>query len=139
MLSCDDCFKKGLLKKDIPQKDIALKSLKQAEFFLNETKDLVDIQKDQMAVISLYNAFFHTSRSLLYKDGIKERSHYCIARYIEENYELEKFLNAYETIMSLRHNVQYATEAVEIDLDFSEFIEICEKYILKVEELCKEK
>ena len=140
MLSCKDCFEKGLLKKDIVQKDLAKKSVKQSEFFLGETQDLIEINKNQMAVISLYNAFFHISRALLYNEGVKERSHYCIARYIEEEYVNKeklnvKFLNAYESMMSVRHNVQYSTEIIEIDLDFNEFIDICHEYINKVSEL----
>ena len=140
MIDKNECFEKGLLKKDIPSLDLAKKSLKQADFFLRETEDLIKIDKKQMAVISLYNAFFHISRALLYRDGIKERSHYCIARYLEEEYinknKLDvKFLNAYETIMSARHNVQYAIEAVEIDLDLEEFYNICQEYSQEVERL----
>lgn len=140
LISKNECFEKGLLKTDVPNLDLAKKSLKQAEFFLKETADLIEINKKQMAVISLYNAFFHISRVLLYKDGIKERSHYCIARYIEEEYVNSdklntKFLNAFETIMSIRHNIQYSTEVVEIDIDLNEFYNICEEYSAEVEKL----
>jgi uncharacterized protein (UPF0332 family) len=139
LISEKDCFEKGLLKKTIKQIDLAKKDIKQAEFFLNETIDLVELNKEHMASISLYNAFFHLARSLLFKDGIKERSHYCIARYIEKNYKLIKFVNAFETIMSLRHNVQYSTEKVEIDIDLNEFCNICEEYIQIIGDLLNEK
>ena len=140
MTNTKECFEKGLLKKDAPSTNLAKKSLRQAEFFLKETSDLIEIGKKQIAAISLYNAFFHTSRALLYKDGIKERSHYCIARYVEEKYvnnkKLDiKFLNAYETIMSVRHNIQYATEIIEVDIDLEEFHNLCEEYISAVEGL----
>ena len=140
LISKNECFEKGLLKKDVPSLNLAKKSIKQAEFFLNETEDLIKLNKKQIAVISLYNAFFHVSRALLYKEGFKERSHYCIARYLEEEYvnknKLDtKFLNAFETIMSIRHNIQYSTEAVEIDIDLDEFYNICEEYIAEVEKL----
>ena len=133
-------IEKGLLKKDIPSLDLAKKSLRQAEFLLKETADLIELDKKQIAVISLYNAFFHISRALLYKDGIKEKSHYCIAKYVEEEYvnnnKLDaKFLNAFETIMSVRHNIQYSTEVVEIDIDLNEFCNICEEYRAEVEKL----
>ena len=140
MINKNECFEKGLLKKDIPSLDLAKKSLRQAEFFLKETADLIELDKKQIAVISLYNAFFHISRALLYKDGIKEKSHYCIAKYVEEEYvnnnKLDaKFLNAFETIMSVRHNIQYSTEVVEIDIDLNEFCNICEEYRAEVEKL----
>jgi len=140
LINKNECFEKGLLKKDIPSLDLAKKSLRQAEFFLKETADLIELDKKQIAVISLYNAFFHISRALLYKDGIKEKSHYCIAKYVEEEYvnnnKLDaKFLNAFETIMSVRHNIQYSTEVVEIDIDLNEFCNICEEYRAEVEKL----
>ncbi|MGM5485049.1 MAG: HEPN domain-containing protein [Nanobdellota archaeon] len=119
-----DCFRKGLLKKTIKQPGLAKKDLSQAEFFLNECEDLVGLSKKHMAVIALYNSYFHLARSLLIKDGIKERSHYCIARYIEENYDFSEFLDAFETIMSLRHTVQYSAEKVDLDVDLVYFINL---------------
>ena len=130
-----ECFEKGLLKKTFSQPDLAKKDLKQAEFFLKEAEELLELNKNQIAVLSLYNAFFHTARSLLFKDGIKERSHYCIARYLENHYNLGKFINNFETIMSIRHNVQYSTEKVEIEEDLTDFCEICHKFILEVEKI----
>ena len=140
MAKLDDCFKKGLLRKDSPSFDLAEKSLKQSEFFLKEAMELLELGKKQIAVISLYNAYFHTARSILFKDGIKERSHYCIARYLEEKYVNKKlitmkFLNGFETVMSLRHNVQYSTEKISIDEDLNELSNICEEFITAVENL----
>ena len=129
------CFEKGLLKKIKSQPDLAKKDIKQALFFLKESEELIELNKKQIAAISLYNAYFHTSRSLLFKDGIKERSHYCIAKYIENNYELEDFVNIFETIMSIRHNVQYATELTEIEEDLDEFASLCHEFIKKIEGL----
>ncbi|MFH1053691.1 MAG: HEPN domain-containing protein [Candidatus Woesearchaeota archaeon] len=129
MIDEEECFKKGLLKKSFPQPDLAKKDIRQADFFLKEAEDLINMNKKHIAALSLYNAYFHTARSLLFKDGIKERSHYCIARYLESNYKMEKFINAFETMMSLRHNVQYATEKVDIEEDLSEFVNICHEFI----------
>jgi uncharacterized protein (UPF0332 family) len=129
------CFEKGLLKKTFPQPDLAKKDIKQAEFFLKESEELLELNKKQIAAISLYNAYFHTARSLLFKEGIKERSHYCIAKYIENHFELEKFVNSFETIMSIRHNVQYSTEIIEIEEDLDELAVICHKFIKEVEKL----
>lgn len=136
MINEDDCFIKGLLKHDFPQPDLAKKDIKRAEFFLKESEDLLEINKKQTAALALYNAFFHTARALLFKDGIKERSHYCIARYLQNHYKkLEEFINAFETIMSIRHNVQYATENIEIEEDLSELADICSDFILNVKKI----
>lgn len=135
MIDEKECFEKSLLKKTDPQPDLAKKDLKQAEFFLKEADELLQMDKRQICAISLYNSFFHTARALLFKDGVKERSHYCIARYLENHYELQNFIDAFETIMSIRHNVQYSTEKVEIDEDLADFINICHEFISEVEGL----
>jgi len=142
LIKTKDCFEKGLLKKDIPSLDLARKSLKQAEFFLGEAHDLLDINKKEIAVLSLYNAFFHVSRALLFKDGVKERSHYCVARYIdsvyvEKNKLNKKFLNAFESLMGLRKNIQYSTERTIVDDDLNEYYDICGEFISEVEVLIK--
>jgi hypothetical protein len=43
----EDCFKEGLLKKIEPNIKFALKSLKQAEHFLSETEDLIELIAEQ--------------------------------------------------------------------------------------------
>ena len=131
----EECFRKGLLKTASRNPELAKKDLKQAEFFLREAEELLELNKKHIAALSLYNSFFHTARALLFKDGIKERSHYCIAKYLESHYDIEKFVNAFESIMSLRHNVQYSTEKVEIEEDLAEFINICHEFISEVEKL----
>ena len=132
--SLNDCFGKGLLKRINKQHDLALKDIKIAEFFLKEAEDQLEMNKEVMDALALYNAYFHAVRALLFNDGVKERSHFCIARYLEEEYVLKsrinvKFLNAYETIMSLRHNAQYSTEQIEIEEDLDELFNVCEDFL----------
>lgn len=76
----DDCFEKGLLKKAAKSKRLALQDLEQADFFLNEAFDLIDLHKKEMAAIAMYNAAFHAARALLYLEGVKEKSHYCLQK-----------------------------------------------------------
>lgn len=140
MTSLDDCFKRRLLIKTRPEKDLALKSLNQAEFFLNEAKELRKLGKERMAIISLYNAYFHTARALLFKDGIKERSHFCIARYIEEAYVRKKRLDsvyvaALDMTRDWRQEIQYSVEQVAITIDLRQMIETCQKFLEDVGKL----
>ena len=142
MTKLDDCFNKGLLKKDRPNMDLAEKSLRQSEFFLKEAMDLLELDKKQIAAISLYNSYFHTARALLFRDGIKERSHYCIARYLEEKYVDKnlvsaKFLDGFDTMMSLRHSIQYSTEKITVDEDLVELSNICDEFITAVKKLLR--
>ncbi|MFH1072242.1 MAG: HEPN domain-containing protein [Nanoarchaeota archaeon] len=144
MSKLDDCFGKGLLRKSARQPDLAGKDLRLADFYLNEAADLLEMGKKVMASLALYNAFFHCARALLFHDGLKERSHYCIARYIEEVYVGKKrldirFLNAFETIMSIRNNAQYSTEEITIEEDLEELYNICEAFIEQARKIIQEK
>lgn len=82
----EECFKQGLLKKIKPSMQYAEQSIRQAEHFLEEADTLIEKGIKDMAFIALYNASFHAARALLFRDGVKERSHYCVSKYIEEKY-----------------------------------------------------
>ncbi|PJA17411.1 MAG: hypothetical protein COX63_02790, partial [Candidatus Diapherotrites archaeon CG_4_10_14_0_2_um_filter_31_5] len=66
MNEVEDCFEKGLLKKTEKNKRIALQDISQAEFFLNEAFDLINLKKKEMAAIALYNSVFHAGKALLF-------------------------------------------------------------------------
>ena len=58
---------------------------------------------------------FHASRSILFRDGFREKSHYCLARFLENNYVKKKELEEEWVIMldhyrGLRHDDQYGTD-----------------------------
>ncbi len=142
MTELSDCFERKLLTNTSPSTGLARKSLKQAELFLTDAEDLIKIGKERMAIIALYNAFFHTARALLFKDGIKERSHFCIARYLEEKYVHKKvlnakFLNYLDTLRDARHETQYSLDITEIEIDLGAAIGICREFMKVVEGLIK--
>ncbi len=142
MTELSDCFERKLLTNTSPSTGLARKSLKQAELFLTDAEDLIKIGKERMAIIALYNAFFHTARALLFKDGIKERSHFCIARYLEEKYVYKKLLNAnflnyLDILRDARHDTQYSLDITEIDIDLGAAIGICREFMKAVEGLIK--
>jgi uncharacterized protein (UPF0332 family) len=142
LINVRECFRKRLLRRISPSRGLARKSLKQAKSFLKEASDLLNLKKERMAVIALYNTFFHAARALLFKDGVKERSHFCVARYLEEYYVKKdlldiKFLNYLETLRDLRHETQYSVEEVEIEQDLDEIYLICSDFIDVIEKLLK--
>ncbi len=139
----EDLFTRGLLKRAERSKELAEKSLKQAEFFLNETIDLIRLEKKRMAIIALYNAYFHVTRALLFKDGVKEKSHYAVARYLEYEYvdkgKLNRnFLLVLDAMRDHRHESQYAVDEIEIEIDFEGYIETCKKFIEIVRVILKD-
>jgi len=135
-----DCFERRLLTNTGPSTGLARKSLKQAEIFLVDAVDLINIGKSRMATIALYNAFFHTARALLFRDGIKERSHFCIARYIEEKYVCKgllkaDFLSYLDALRDARHETQYSLDVISLEIDMNAAVGICREFMKAVEGL----
>ena len=115
-------------------------SIKQAEHFLTESNELIDHNIKDMAFIALYNASFHAARALLFKDGIKERSHYCVNKYIEEKYQEKELITLRQAIIldSLREKrnvVQYSIEQPEITENLDEIYNEVEEFIERVKEI----
>lgn len=138
LIDVKGCFEQNLLSRITPSIGLARKSIRQARSFLKDAEDLIKIGKDRMAVIALYNAFFHAARALLFKDGVKERSHFCVARYLEEYYVKRelidiKFLNYVDSLRDLRHDIQYSVEEAEIEEDLGEVHAVCLSFIEAVE------
>lgn len=136
MTSLEDCFAKGLFKKTAKSKTLALQDIKQAEFFLGEAVDLVRFKKKEMAAIALYNAVFHAGRALLFRDGIKERSHYCLQKYLEEKYQKPGVLTAeqvalFDVLRGIRQEVQYGVTKVRFEENLAELCDKTEKFIEK--------
>ncbi len=140
MTDLSDCFERKLLTSTNPSRGLAKKSLRHAALFLSDAEDLIKIEKERMATIALYDAFFHTARALLFKDGIKEGSHFCIARYIEEKYVKTNllpinFLDYLDTLRDARHETQYSLEILKVEIDLNAGTDICREFMKAVEGL----
>lgn len=82
----EDCMEKGLLRKIPPSKDNALRSLRKAEKWLEEAEKAFKSDIFNSSVLASYMAMFHAARAILFLDGFREKSHACVARYLEEKY-----------------------------------------------------
>jgi uncharacterized protein (UPF0332 family) len=86
----DDCFKLRLLRKIKPDKIKSKKSIEIAEKELMNLKLFMDFARKHkqfsFIIRESYNVIFHSSRALLYYDGIQEKSHYAIYIYLKDKY-----------------------------------------------------
>ena len=138
----DGCFEQGMLKKIKPNLNYAEQSLKQSEHFLDEAETLINSEIKDMAFIALYNASFHAARALLFRDGIKERSHYCVCKYIEEKYQMQELVTMQHAVIldslrSKRNDIQYALEAPEMEEDLNEIFGQVSDFLERVKEIIK--
>ena len=139
----DNCLKTGLLKTVFPSPISVKKSLIQANFFLKEASDLIDNSKKEMAMLALYNAAFHAARAILFLDGIKEKSHYCLQKYLEAKAEQTNIVlpadaELFDNLRTMRQEVQYdlskfvfEEDLVELYNQTLDFIERVKKIVEK--------
>jgi len=79
----DECCERGLLRNVPASEEKARISLAQAREWITEAGYDCDADALRSGLIAVYMGYFHAARALLYRDGIREKSHYCIGVYLE--------------------------------------------------------
>ncbi len=111
-----DCFKDGLLRKTKPSKQYAVKSLDTSLSYIQNAKDNIKMNNNNLVIFCSYTAMFHAARGLLYRDGVKERSHICVVSYLRETYpNLKRLSNQLDAYRRNRHNTLYALDVLISD------------------------
>ena len=108
----NDCMREGLLRKMPPSKDKATQSLKKAREWLKEGENSLKGDAFSSSILASYMVMFHAARTILFFDGFREKSHACVARYLEEKYVKtgkldKKWVELLDHSREIRHNDQY--------------------------------
>jgi uncharacterized protein (UPF0332 family) len=80
----EDCFRKGLLRRVEPSLTKSKDSVTEAREWLSEAMKNKASEAYKSAISSLYLAIFHSARAVLFRDGVREKSHYCVGVYLEK-------------------------------------------------------
>jgi len=72
--------------------------------------------------------------ALLYLEGIKERSHYCLQKYLEQKFGKKGMLGSeelslFDLLRGIRQEVQYNVAKVKFEEDLNELYGKTEKFI----------
>lgn len=110
-LSYEDCLDKGLLRKIPPSSDKALRSFEKSQKWLEEARNTFKSNAPNSSVSASYLSMFHAARSILFWDGFREKSHACVARYLEQYVKKEKleqkWIDLLDHCREIRHDDQY--------------------------------
>jgi uncharacterized protein (UPF0332 family) len=138
----DDCFRLGLRRRTEPSRSKSDQSLLSAREWLSEAKKNLEAQALRSALSSAYLAVFHSARAVLFRDGVREKSHYCIGlylqRYVEEGSLEEDWPMLFDRIRSVRHADQYSFMARPTDEEVQAGIDLAERFIERMERLIEE-
>jgi uncharacterized protein (UPF0332 family) len=113
----NDCVRARLLRKIPPSKDKATQSFKKAREWWKESENSLKGDAFNSSILASYMVMFHAARAILFFDGFREKSHACVARYLEEKYVKtgkldKKWVELLDHSREIRHGDQY-------DLSFS--------------------
>ena len=137
-MSLEECFEKGLLRKEIISRNKIINSVKLSKRFLNSAKANLKINEYEMCFIATYNSMFHAARSMLFSFGVSERSHKCMIEFLLDKIkdkDILKYLQILDSYRIMRHKIHYAgnlvsKEDVEESIhDAEEFLSLVKKYI----------
>ena len=134
-MKIEDCFRERLLRKIKPDLDKSQTSLKVAEKKLKEAKDILESEFYDMAILLAYTAMFHSARSLLYKDGVQEKSHYAVQIYLKEEYGNKlpiSTINSFDVHRVERHDALYGLEYKPEKEDAESAISDAENFIKEI-------
>ncbi len=140
VFSYKDCLEKGLLRKIPPSRDKATGSIKKAEKWLEEADRALKAGAVESSVLASYMVFFHSARAVLFRDGFREKSHACIARYLEEKYvkqgRLEKkWVELLDLQRELRHAGQYDLSFCVTEKEAQNAIESAKEFLERIKVL----
>ena len=106
-------FRRGLLKRITPDIENAHRSIKLPRSNIKDADENLRICRYRVVIVSSYTAMFHAARALLFKDGIKERSHECVPKYLKEKYnDMSIHANVLDTYRRFRYSAIYGLDVV---------------------------
>ena len=107
-----ECLEKRKLVRFPLSKKLVEREIEQAETDLADSKDSLKVKKYKWATIQAYYCMFHAARSLIYRKGYREKSHYALmvaikALYLGEGIIPREMLENFQTAKNLREDADY--------------------------------
>jgi len=109
------CLESGKIVSFPKGKELIGKELAVARSDLLDAKAGYENQRYKWCTIQAYYAMFHAARALVYSQGYREKSHYCLAvalraLFVEEGQIEAKFARDFLNAMNLREAADYEAE-----------------------------
>lgn len=136
------CFKRGLLRKVEPSDIKSRQSLKEGDKWLRESVKNLNSGAYSSAQLTTYLVVFHAARAVLFRDGVREKSHYCIGIYLDayNNMELleERWPLLFDRMRSTRHAGQYSFQIEPSQEEVESGIKSAKDFIIRIRKLIEE-
>ena len=84
-------------------------------------------------------AMFHAAWAILFRDGIREKSHYCIARYLEKYVDdgllEEEWVVLLDRIREVRHQDQYTLYHHTTEEEADSVLKSAKQFVQRIKKL----
>ena len=132
----------GLLRKIPESRNKSQESIKAARSWCNEAGVNLKSKSYRSCILTGYLAMFHAGRAVLFADGFREKSHFAIARYLEDKYARKgllekKWINLLDHYREMRHEDQYSTNFLASEDEARQAIHSAEEFIERMENLLR--
>ncbi len=138
----DKLLKLGLLRTTPKSKSKAEESLKNAVSWLEEAGNNLQSKAFRSCILTCYLGMFHSARAILFAEGFREKSHFAVARFLEEKYAdknlLEmKWILLLDHYREMRHDDQYSTSFIATEEEAKKALESATKFVGRIKELLR--
>lgn len=118
-MNLEECFEKRLLRSARPDMLKCRKALEMADRAIIQAEKLMEHGFYEQVILYSYTTMFQAARALLFKDGISEKSHYCVIEYLKHTYVQsgkldQSYIHWLDTYRIERHETLYGLEEVEV-------------------------
>ena len=138
-LSYEECLRQGLLRRMPPSKDKAIQSIQKAQRWLAEAKQTLKSGASGASVLAAYLAMFHAARALLFRDGFREKSHACVARYLDHYVKRglleQSWVDLLDHSRETRHDDQYDLSFISSTEDAHQAVQSAGAFLKRLQEL----
>jgi len=134
LISLKECVGAGLLRQTAPSKEQALLSLDKAERALEDAKANLKDGRYDATIILGYAALLSASKAILFRDGMREKSHACVVRYLEAKHSDKlngRDIRLLDSFREARHEVQYSPAFKASELQAREIVKFAGDFINK--------
>jgi len=131
--SLEDCLREGLLRRVPPSPQGAEGSIRAARRWLEEAERGLRAGANSSSVLASYLSMFHSARAILYIDGYREKSHYCVARHLDRHVAAgrleERWVDLLDHYREQRHESQYRFNFVVTETDAEASLAASEQFV----------
>lgn len=129
-----------LIRKIPASKDKLEESIRTAESWIKEAENNLASKAFRSCIMSSYLAMFHSARGILFGDGFREKSHFALARYLEDKYAKKslleiKWIELLDHYRETRHDDQYSTSFFATQTDAEKALNAARAFVERIREL----